>query len=87
MFELVNIYLIRSNYRTPFFSNKWLLISIIVTIVLQLLLHYVPFLSILFGIRGIDMLDWVYIVAVSGILVILYKSIQPQIDKLSPGES
>jgi P-type Ca2+ transporter type 2C len=87
MFELVNIYLIRSNYRTPFFSNKWLFVSIVVTVVLQLLLHYVPFLASLFGIRGIDLLDWVYIAAVSGILVILYKSIQPQIDKLSPGES
>jgi P-type Ca2+ transporter type 2C len=87
IFELVNIYLIRSNYRTPFFSNKWLFVSIVVTVVLQLLLHYIPFLSNLFGIEGIDTLDWVYIAAVSGILIILYKSIQPQIDKLSPGES
>jgi P-type Ca2+ transporter type 2C len=86
-FELVNIYLIRSNYRTPFFSNKWLFISIIVTVVLQLVILYVPLFANLFGVTGIDFLDWVYIFAVSGILALVYKSIQHRIDKLSPGEA
>ena len=27
VFELVNLYIIRSGYKTPFFSNKWLFIS------------------------------------------------------------
>ncbi len=87
MFELVNIYLIRSNYRTPFFSNKWLFISIAVTLTLQMLLIYVPFFSNLFGLVRVDMLDWVYIIAVSGLLGLFYKFIQPQIDRLSPGEA
>lgn len=87
MFELVNIYLIRSNYRTPFFSNKWLFISIAVTLTLQMLLIYVPFFSGLFGLVRVDLLDWIYIIAVSGLLGLFYKFIQPQIDRLSPGEA
>lgn len=87
MFELVNIYLIRSNYRTPFFSNKWLFISITITITLQLCIIYIPFLANLFSLKRVDLLDWVYIFAVSGLLGILYKFIQPRIDRLSPGEA
>lgn len=87
MFELVNIYLIRSNYRTPFFSNKWLFISIAITLALQLLIIYTPALSELFGLVRVDLLDWIYIFAVSGLLGLFYKFIQPQIDRLSPGEA
>jgi P-type Ca2+ transporter type 2C len=87
MFELVNIYLIRSNYRTPFFSNKWLFISIAVTIVLQLGILYVPFFAKIFGLGGVDLLDWAYIAIVSGLLALFYKYIQPYIDRLSPGEA
>ncbi len=87
MFELVNIYLIRSNYRTPFFSNKWLFISIGITLTLQIAIIYIPFLSNLFGLVQVDLLDWVYIAAVSGLLALLYKFLQPQIDRLSPGEA
>ncbi len=87
MFELVNIYLIRSNYRTPFFSNKWLFISIAVTLTLQMVIIYIPFFSNLFGLVRVDLLDWVYIIAVSGLLGLFYKFIQPQIDRLSPGEA
>ena len=87
IFELVNIYLIRSNYRTPFFSNKWLFISIAVTITLQMFIIYTPFLSNLFGLVQVDLLDWVYIFAVAGLLGLFYKFIQPRIDRLSPGEA
>lgn len=87
MFELVNIYLIRSNYRTPFFSNIWLFISIAVTVVLQVGILYVPFFAKIFGLGGVDLLDWIYIGAVSGLLALFYKYIQPYIDRLSPGES
>lgn len=87
MFELVNIYLIRSNYRTPFFSNKWLFISIAITMTLQISIIYIPTLSNLFGLVRVDALDWIYIAAVSGLLGLSYKFIQPHIDKLSPGEA
>ncbi len=87
VFELVNIYLIRSNYRTPFFSNKWLFISIGITITLQMFIIYTPFLSNLFGLVRVDLLDWIYILAVAGLLGLFYKFIQPQIDRLSPGEA
>lgn len=83
IFELVNIYLIRSNYKTAFFSNIWLLISIAVTIVLQVIIVYVPFLANLFGVRKIDFLDWIYIVAVSGLLCLGFKFAQSMMDKLA----
>jgi P-type Ca2+ transporter type 2C len=87
MFELVNIYLIRSNYRTPFFSNKWLYVSVVVTVALQVIILYVPFIANLFGLVRVDFLDWVYIVAVGGLLALFYRYIQPYIDRLSKGQA
>ncbi|HUQ84921.1 MAG TPA: cation-translocating P-type ATPase [Candidatus Limnocylindrales bacterium] len=82
VFELVGLYLIRSDYKTSFFSNKWLLFSIVVTLSLQLLIAYTPFLAKLFEIKGTDWLDWVYIFAVSGLLWIVFKFIQSLLNKI-----
>lgn len=82
VFELVNIYLIRSSYKTNFFSNKWLMISIGVTFGLQLLIVYVPFLANIFGIQAIDWIDWVYIFAASGLLWIVTKFLHALLDKI-----
>jgi P-type Ca2+ transporter type 2C len=87
MLELVNVYLIRSNYKTPIFSNKWLYISVAITIILQLIIIYVPFMASLFGLVRVDALDWLYIGAVAGILALFYRYIQPHIDKVSIGQA
>ncbi len=76
IFELVDLYIIRSSYKTSFFSNKWLFLSVAVTIAIQILIVYVPFLANLFEIKGIDAADWIYIIAVSGMLWVTFKFLQ-----------
>jgi Ca2+-transporting ATPase len=72
VFELVNIYIIRSDYKTDFFSNKWLFISIAMTIALQLVIMYVPFLANIFGIIQINLTDWLIIIALSVLLWVVF---------------
>ncbi len=65
VFELVSIYLIRSGYKVSFFSNKWLLISILATIALQLVIVYTPFFNTLFGIVPVQINDWIFMILAS----------------------
>ena len=71
-FELVYLFIIRANYGTRFFSNKWLWIAIIVTMVMQVAIVYTPFLAGLFEVRHIDLFDWVYILTASIVMWILF---------------
>jgi Ca2+-transporting ATPase len=64
-FELVHLYSVRSGYKVSFFSNKWLLISILVTVSLQIFIVYTVFLADLFGIKPIDTYNWFYIITAS----------------------
>ncbi len=82
IFELITIYLIRSNYRVSFFSNKWLFISIIVTLSLQLVLIYTPFLANLFGLGQIHSQDWIFIFLASIWLYIAFQLIKEGLNLL-----
>jgi P-type Ca2+ transporter type 2C len=82
IFELVKLYLIRSNYNTSFFSNKWLFLAVIGTLVLQMLIIYVPFFANLFEIRHIDLFDWSYILGASIVLWAVFKIIQRILDRI-----
>ncbi len=82
VFELVNIYIIRSSYKTNFLSNKWLFISIVVTIVLQLVIVYLPFFANLFEMKPLGWFDWCYILVASGWLWALFKGSQKILDHL-----
>lgn len=64
-FELVYLFIIRANYGTRFFSNTWLWGAILVTMLMQISIVYVPFLAGLFEVRHIDMFDWIYILVAS----------------------
>ena len=67
-FELVYLFLIRENYGTKFFSNKWLWGAIIVTIIMQVAIVYIPLLAGLFEVRHIDLFDWIYIFVASNVM-------------------
>lgn len=82
IFELISIYLIRSGYRVPFFSNKWLLISIVVTISTQLLITYIPFFNTLFGIAPLQTDDWIFILLASIWLFFAFQLIRIALDKI-----
>jgi P-type Ca2+ transporter type 2C len=80
IFELVTLYIIRSGYKIPFFSNKWLLISIGITIVLQLIIGNTPFFLHLFEITAITNWEWIFIAVASIWLWIACKLVQQGIN-------
>ena len=82
MFELVKLYIIRSNYKTSFFSNMWLFWAVIVTILLQLAIVYTPFLSNLFEVKHIDLSDWTFIIVGCISLWFGFKLIRIILDKI-----
>jgi Ca2+-transporting ATPase len=82
IFELVSIYLIRSGYRISFFSNKWLMISIAITLALQLMIIYVPFFNTIFGIRPLTLDNWIFIILASIWLYFAFQLIRIALDKI-----
>lgn len=81
VFELIILYVIRSTYRVSFFSNKWLLLSILATFGLQVLIVYTPLLAQLFEIHAIDINDWFYIIVASIWLWLAIKLVQQFLNK------
>jgi Ca2+-transporting ATPase len=70
IFELVRLVAIRAKYQLSWFSNFWLPAAIIGSIILQVVIVYVPTFAAWFGISPISLFDWIYIVLVSfGLLV------------------
>lgn len=76
IFELVQLYIIRSAYNTKFFSNIYLYLAIFTSLSLQLLIIYNPFLSNLFEVKHIDLIDWSYIILNSIALLVILKLLQ-----------
>jgi Ca2+-transporting ATPase len=71
-FELAYLFIIRETYGTPRFSNIWLLRVVAVTVFVQIAIVYLPFLSNLFGVKFISLLDWVYILAATGMIWLFF---------------
>lgn len=66
--ELVNVLIIRQNFNMSLFSNKWVILSVIGSLALQLLLMYIPPIAHVFEIKPIDLHDW-YIILTSILVV------------------
>jgi len=71
VFELARIRMIRSEYKLGFFSNKWLVAAIIISILLQLLTIYTP-LAKFFGTEPLTLIDWGVVILAAVILLLLH---------------
>jgi Ca2+-transporting ATPase len=80
MFELVKVYIIRTRYKIPFLSNLWLLWAVLLTVVIQIAIVHIPFISKLFEITSIGLFEWAYILSTCVVLWIIFKSIQKFLD-------
>ncbi len=60
LMEIVRIQSIRNEYKLGMFSNKYLIMAVLSSIILQLLVIYTP-LNIFFGTTILNLIDWVYI--------------------------
>jgi Ca2+-transporting ATPase len=69
IYQLVNVYNCRSEahsvFRLGLFQNRWLLLAIAVSLLLQLAVIYVPFLQVMFKTAPLGMMDWLIIVPVA----------------------
>jgi len=69
LLEIVRLAMIRSAYRTPAFSNKWLTGAVLVSLALQLAVIYTP-VSRLFGTVPLAASHWLYMsIAVAGVFL------------------
>ena len=74
MFQLFNVLTYRAkNFKINFKTSKYLIGSVIITILMQLVVLYTP-LNVAFKTVSIELLDWVKILLVSCILYIILES-------------
>jgi Ca2+-transporting ATPase len=68
LLEIARLHMIRSAYRTPAFSNKWLAAAVAASLALQLAVVYTP-MSSLFGTVRLAALHWLYMSVAVGCVV------------------
>ncbi|MCI0382475.1 MAG: cation-translocating P-type ATPase [Chlamydiae bacterium] len=69
--ELVRAQMVRKEYKLSFFSNFWLLSALASSLLLQLLVLYIPSLRIVFGTVFLGMKEWMVIFATTATVWIL----------------
>jgi len=68
VFQIIRVYMVRSQYKTGLFSNRWLWGAIAVSLMLQFFAVYVNPIN-MFGTVALSITDWGYIVG-SGVLML-----------------
>lgn len=81
IFELVRLINIRSDYKIPWTQNLFLPISIVIAVLLQLTIVYVPLFSSWFELTPIDTFDWIYIVVVGVVLYFAFRIFDGFLDR------
>jgi Ca2+-transporting ATPase len=84
IYELVRLVNIRSDYKISLGSNIWLIIAIGSSILLQMAIVYIPFLSSLFEVSAIDAFDWTYI-GVTSLLIFFVLKLFDKLINFLPG--
>lgn len=71
VFEIVRLQMIRSEYRLSLFSNKFLVCGVGASLLLQILVLYVPFLNIVFETVPLGLTDWLWIIVAAMFMFVL----------------
>jgi Ca2+-transporting ATPase len=69
--EMVRVAMIRSQYRLPLFSDLFLIGAILVSVLLQIAVVYVPVMNIIFKTTPLALYQWGYISAVMAVMFVL----------------
>lgn len=72
LYEMVRIVAIRSEYHLPLFSNKFLILSIFISLGLQIILLYSP-ISKFFKIQPLNLFDWIVLLGVGILLLFIMR--------------
>jgi len=70
VFEIIRLAMVRSQYKTGVFSNMYLVLAVASSIILQLLVVYIPVLNKIFKTVPLGLLEWAQIITVGLILYI-----------------
>ena len=73
VFEVVRVFMIRSQYKIGIFSNKYLILAISASLGLQILVVYLPLLGVLnvFHTTPLMMVDWMYILFTTALMLVI----------------
>ena len=84
VYEFVRLIDIRSDYKMKFWSNKLLAGSLVVSMLIQLSILYIPFLANTFNVQPISGTDWLLIAGISVVLFAIMKLLNPLLDRIGP---
>jgi P-type Ca2+ transporter type 2C len=84
VYEFVRLVDIRSDYHMKFFSNPMLLISIAVSLLVQVAIVYWQPLSDIFKVTPISWQDWAFTIAGGLVLFVVMKLLNPLLDFVGP---
>lgn len=65
LLKLVRVQMVRSQYRIGFFSNPWVIFALVSSLVLQLIITYVPGLQEVFGMVPLGSVEWGILIVIS----------------------
>jgi Ca2+-transporting ATPase len=80
--ELVKLYVIRSKYKVGIFSNKWLILAVISSFILQMLVVYTG-LNFFFETVPLQMSDWILMMSVAVVSFIIAMIANKLIEKIT----
>jgi Ca2+-transporting ATPase len=84
LFEFMRIGVIRQGEKLSFFVNKWMVLAVVISMLLQLLIIYTP-ISVYFHVVPLGLLPWVVLLGVLVVSWMVGIGITNLIGKFIPG--
>ena len=81
MLEMVRVTMIRTEYKLSFFSNPFLLGAILLSVLLQVAVVYVPVMNVFFKTTPLALYHWGYMGAVMAVMFVIGTVIAKQINR------
>lgn len=80
VFELARLIDIRTDYAIPWFSNPFLSVSILLSLLIQIVVIHTPSLAKLFDVRPLKLSHWGSMLMISMVLIIIMKLLNRPLD-------
>jgi P-type Ca2+ transporter type 2C len=84
VYEFARLLDIRSDFHMKWFSNKLLTISLVASLVIQIIILYVPPLAAIFTVSGVGVSDWAIIIVAGVALLGIMKLLNPILEIFGP---
>lgn len=81
VYELVRLVDIRTDYKIKWFSNPMLTVAMVISVLLQLAVLYVPAIADYFEVGPLSVHDWIFMAIGSVFLFVAMKAVNPLLDR------